>query len=107
MLQPPPPYWLQNSLRELQQEYPSDLFEAIMRYSVLDEKTGHTTKMDTLPAKKLPQGYKAQFLPRVRCIDCPGKVYTAGPEHTVLNFEVHLKNRLHVEKRKQREETSS
>ncbi|KAF2711687.1 SNF5-domain-containing protein [Pleomassaria siparia CBS 279.74] len=99
----PPPPWLQKALQDLQKEYPSDLFESLMRYSVLDQKTLQSIKMDTLSASAaLPQGYKAQYLPRIRCNDCPGKLYTAGPEHTVANFEVHLKNRQHktnVEKR--------
>jgi SWI/SNF-related matrix-associated actin-dependent regulator of chromatin subfamily B protein 1 len=74
-----------------------------MRYSVLDQNTLQVVKMDTLSTSAaLPQGLKAQYLPRIRCIDCPGKLYTAGPEHSVANFEVHLKNRQHktnVEKR--------
>ena len=31
-------------------------------------------------------------------MDCPGKLYTPGPETGVNNFEVHLKNRIHREK---------
>jgi len=38
------------------------------------------------------------YLPRIRCHDCPGKLYTPGPEMTVGNFEVHLKNRQHRER---------
>ncbi|KAI0262131.1 hypothetical protein BGY98DRAFT_929209 [Russula aff. rugulosa BPL654] len=30
---------------------------------------------------------------RLRCLDCPGKVYTPGAG--MSNFEVHLKNRNH------------
>ncbi|RKP03079.1 hypothetical protein CXG81DRAFT_2917, partial [Caulochytrium protostelioides] len=33
--------------------------------------------------------------PRLRCHDCPGKVYRLGPDETLGNFEVHLKNRQH------------
>jgi hypothetical protein len=29
----------------------------------------------------------------------PGKVYTLGPGESFSNFEVHLKNRNHIEKR--------
>jgi SWI/SNF-related matrix-associated actin-dependent regulator of chromatin subfamily B protein 1 len=29
-------------------------------------------------------------------MDCPGKLYNAGPEHTVNNFETHLRNRGHM-----------
>ena len=38
------------------------------------------------------------YLPRIRCHDCPGKLYSPGPETTVGNFEVHLKNRQHRER---------
>jgi SWI/SNF-related matrix-associated actin-dependent regulator of chromatin subfamily B protein 1 len=45
-----------------------------------------------------PEGVKYMYLPRIRCHDCPGKLYTPGPEMTVGNFEVHLKNRQHRER---------
>ncbi|CAE6459210.1 unnamed protein product [Rhizoctonia solani] len=32
---------------------------------------------------------------RLKCLDCPGKLYTPGPDQTLSNFEVHLKNRAH------------
>lgn len=38
------------------------------------------------------------YLPRIRCHDCPGKLYTPGPAMTVENFEVHLKNKAHRER---------
>lgn len=41
---------------------------------------------------------KFMYYPRIKCLDCPGKLYTPGPETGVNNFEVHLKNRLHREK---------
>lgn len=39
--------------------------------------------------------------PRIRCHDCPGKLYTPGTE-LCENFEVHLKNRSHREKVEER-----
>ncbi|KAJ7496936.1 hypothetical protein FB451DRAFT_1019113 [Mycena latifolia] len=32
---------------------------------------------------------------RIKCLDCPGKVYITGPGETLSNYELHLKNRLH------------
>jgi len=32
---------------------------------------------------------------RVRCSDCPGKLYNPGAGESLNNFEVHLKNRHH------------
>jgi len=54
-------------------------------------------KQDNLDdAAPLPANHKAYFLPRIRCLDCPGKLYNAGPEQSVSNFELHLKNRQHL-----------
>ncbi|KAF1963286.1 SNF5-domain-containing protein [Byssothecium circinans] len=92
----PPPPWLQEALQDLREKNPGEMFEATMRYSVIDTNTGSTIKLDTLSASAtLPPGYKAQYLPRIRCVDCPGKLYNAGPEHTVGNFQMHLNNRAH------------
>jgi SWI/SNF-related matrix-associated actin-dependent regulator of chromatin subfamily B protein 1 len=77
-----------------------------MRYVVMNEayinpETKKTeskqAKLDGFaPSSPLPPNHKALFLPRIRCMDCPGKLYNAGPERTVSNFETHLKNRVHV-----------
>ncbi|CAI6334974.1 unnamed protein product [Periconia digitata] len=99
----PPPPWLQEALQDLRESNPGEMFEATMRYSVVDTEKGNSVKLDTLSANSsLPPGYKAFFLPRIRCNDCPGKLYNAGPDHTVGNFQMHLNNRVHrsnVEKR--------
>lgn len=39
-----------------------------------------------------------QYLPRIKCNDCPGKVYTAVPGKVVEDFAVHLRNRVHRQK---------
>jgi len=36
---------------------------------------------------------------RIKCIDCPGKVYNMGPGESLQNFSVHLRNRGHMERR--------
>ncbi|KAF2687705.1 SNF5-domain-containing protein [Lentithecium fluviatile CBS 122367] len=101
--QAPPPPWLKDALDELRANNPGERFEPTMRYSVIDQNTLQSVKLDSLSASAtLPPGYKAQYLPRIRCIDCPGKLYNAGPNHTVDNFQMHLNNRVHrqnVEKR--------
>lgn len=103
MLQAPPPSWLLDACSTLKEKYPNDQFEATMRYNIIDKNTNSSIKTDQLPSNgTLPSNYKALYLPRIRCIDCPGKLYTAGPNLSVENFEVHLKNRAHranVEKR--------
>ncbi|EAT89448.2 hypothetical protein SNOG_02717 [Parastagonospora nodorum SN15] len=103
---PAPPPWLQQALQELRDRNPGESFEATMRYVIMNEAymNPETGKKEAKPAKldnfsnssPLPSTHKPYFLPRIRCIDCPGKLYNAGPEHTVSNFETHLKNRQHM-----------
>lgn len=103
---PPPPPWLQQALQDLRDRNPGERFESTMRYVVMNEayvnpETNKTeskaVKLDNLSlTSPLPPNHKANFLPRIRCMDCPGKLYNAGPEHTVNNFELHLRNRGHM-----------
>jgi SWI/SNF-related matrix-associated actin-dependent regulator of chromatin subfamily B protein 1 len=67
-----------------------------MRYSAVNATTEIPTAAP--PPGQTPEGVKWMYLPRIRCHDCPGKLYTPGPETTVGNFEVHLKNRHHRER---------
>jgi SWI/SNF-related matrix-associated actin-dependent regulator of chromatin subfamily B protein 1 len=92
---PPPPPWLVRALEELQQEYKNDKFEATMRYSVINKESMQSVPLKEIPDGSLPATYQAIFVPRIRCLDCPGKAYTAGPDITVDNFKVHLKNQSH------------
>ncbi|KAI0391344.1 SNF5-domain-containing protein [Xylariaceae sp. FL0594] len=94
---PPPPAWLVTALEQFKQEeaYKNDQFEGIMRYSAVDTTTGLPVPLPQGPA---PPNIRFYFLPRIRCLDCPGKLYTPGPDISASNFEVHLKNKLHKEK---------
>ncbi|KAH0831177.1 hypothetical protein J3R83DRAFT_13754 [Lanmaoa asiatica] len=67
------PAWLSGAIVSLQAKYPDDKFEAILR------KPSH---------KAAPEW-------RVKCLDCPGKLYNPGPGDSLSNYEVHLKNRQH------------
>ena len=58
-----------------------------MRYSAVDQETQNSVKADLPPGAPLPPNVKTQFLPRIRCIDCPGKLYTPGPGLVVEIFE--------------------
>ncbi|KAK3302452.1 SNF5-like protein [Chaetomium strumarium] len=102
---PPPPEWLTTALSDLHKSYPDDSFEAIMRYCAINTDTNSFVQLPlSLPAGEstttttIPSNIQFAWLPRIRCRDCPGKSYTAGPDMTVMNFEVHLKNRTHREK---------
>ncbi|KAH8696693.1 putative SWI-SNF complex subunit [Talaromyces proteolyticus] len=97
---PPAPAWLASGLERLKRNYPNDQFEGVMRYSAID-----TTTMTPVPNPSTTQPdprIKYQYLPRIRCLDCPGKLYTPGPSMTVDNFEVHLRNRQHKERVEER-----
>ncbi|KAF7857288.1 hypothetical protein EAF04_009529 [Stromatinia cepivora] len=93
---PPPPTWLATGLTALHQQYPNDRFEGMMRYSAVSISS--ETPVPAPPPGTTPEGIKWMYLPRIRCHDCPGKLYTPGPDTTVGNFEVHLKNKGHREK---------
>ncbi|KAL4892293.1 putative SWI-SNF complex subunit [Aspergillus ambiguus] len=96
---PQPPSWLQAGLARLKQSYPNDSFEGVMRYTAVDTETMMpVANSSAQPGAKL----KYQYLPRIRCHDCPGKLYTPGPATTVDNFEVHLRNRQHKERVEER-----
>ena len=71
-----------------------------MKYGVLDTRTNEAVKAEQLPGPGMPwpAHVKCQWLPRIKCHDCPGKLYTAGPDTTVDNFKVHLNNRHHKER---------
>ncbi|KAL4931930.1 SWI/SNF chromatin-remodeling complex subunit SNF5 [Aspergillus undulatus] len=96
---PPPPSWLVAGLARLNQANPNDSFEAVMRYTAVDTETMQpVANTNSQPSQKL----KFLYLPRIRCHDCPGKLYTPGPGTTVDNFEVHLRNRQHKERVEER-----
>jgi len=100
-----------NALQTLRETWPIDNFEGTMRLFAVNQTTMAIVKTDNhTPGAPLPPDVKTQYLPRIRCLDCPGKIYTAGPGTTVENFEVHLKNRTHrqaVEKRTGKRSVSS
>ncbi|KAF3937886.1 hypothetical protein ABW19_dt0208694 [Dactylella cylindrospora] len=90
------PAWLEQGLAVLRQSYPDDQFEGIMRQVLIDTMTGNSVPQNT---PMVPPGrYITDYTPRIRCVDCPGKLYTPGPGETVENFEIHLKNRMHRER---------
>ncbi|KAI1143892.1 SNF5-domain-containing protein [Hypoxylon sp. FL0543] len=96
---PPPPAWLTAALDKFKQEpaYAKDRFEGVMRYSAFDSNTGMQVPLPQ-PGDPIPPHMRFYFLPRIRCLDCPGKLYTPGPDMTASKFEVHLKNKQHKEK---------
>lgn len=95
--QPPPPAWLTSGIDQLKRQYPNDNFEGTMRYTPVSTDTETPTQAPP-QGQPIPPNVKWMWLPRIRCHDCPGKLYTPGPETTVGNFEVHLKNRQHRER---------
>lgn len=68
-----------------------------MRYTSINTDTDMPCPAPP-PGQPAPPNVKWMYLPRIRCHDCPGKLYTPGPDTTVGNFEIHLKNRQHRER---------
>ncbi|KAI1335749.1 hypothetical protein F5Y15DRAFT_397023 [Xylariaceae sp. FL0016] len=100
---PPPPEWLVEALAQFKKSstYANDQFEGIMRYSAVDTTSGNPFPLPQ-NGQQVPPHVKFYFLPRIRCLDCPGKLYTPGPDTSAQNFEVHLKNKAHKERVEQR-----
>ena len=74
-----------------------------MRYTAVSIETDLPVSSATLkPNEPLTEEVKMMFYPRIKCLDCPGKLYTPGPEAGTTNFEVHLKNKSHREKVEER-----
>ncbi|SPO02852.1 related to transcription factor snf5p [Cephalotrichum gorgonifer] len=93
---PPPPDWLTKALADLQAIYTYDSFEGLMKYFPMNPTTNQPIQVQA--GQALPADTKYTFLPRVRCKDCPGKLYTPGADMTASNFEIHLKNNKHRER---------
>lgn len=72
---PQPPAWAGQALQNMQQKYPDSRFSIILK------------------ARPPDQEGEPQW--RVKCLDCPGKIYTLGPGETLDNFEAHAKYRSH------------
>ena len=71
-----------------------------MKLYPIDPETGNIIKVE---GGNIPENAKYQYLPRIRCNDCPGKVYNPGGGQTADGFEIHLaKNKSHRERVEQR-----
>ncbi|KAK6219025.1 hypothetical protein LQW54_002527 [Pestalotiopsis sp. IQ-011] len=97
---PPTPAWLDQALNawKATETYANDKFEGLMRYTAVDATTNIPVTPMPQAGSPIPPNVKFYFLPRIRCLDCPGKLYTPGPDMTAINFEVHLKNKGHRDK---------
>ena len=63
-----------------------------MKHTAIDTSTNPPTMIPMPPDPvNAPAGVRYKYVPRVRCGDCPGKIYVP------LGFESHLKNKRHRE----------
>ncbi|KAI3624157.1 SNF5 [Malassezia furfur] len=74
---PVAPAWLVQAVEASRRKYPNDCFQIQLRPRMPD----------------MPPPAEEEW--RIRCADCPGKVYKPGPGESLINFEIHLKNRSH------------
>lgn len=74
---PVAPAWLVQAAEASRRKYPNDCFQIQLRPRLPD----------------MPPPAEEEW--RIRCADCPGKVYKPGPGESLINFEIHLKNRSH------------
>ncbi|KAI9686343.1 MAG: SWI/SNF chromatin-remodeling complex subunit [Bathelium mastoideum] len=89
---PPPPPHLLSALHSLATRYPNDRFEAFMRSTPISTTTNEPIRQEQLAAEQDAGTVKWQYVPKVKCVDCPGRLYNFPVE----NFEVHLRNRQHL-----------
>lgn len=75
-----------------------------MRPFSVDASSHESVKANLAPGAPAPHGVRLGFWPRIRCNDCPGKLYTAQPGRVEQDFEVHLRNRRHIESTRRRAE---
>ena len=79
-----------------------------MKHTAIDPKT-----QKLVPSNEASKALPHKYVPRIRCLDCPGRgkflipsnailslthmslVYMTGPGTTAESFEAHLKNRNH------------
>jgi SWI/SNF-related matrix-associated actin-dependent regulator of chromatin subfamily B protein 1 len=72
---PNAPQWLRDCIDAMKATYPQDNFIALLK-----------------PGQNVGESGPEY---RIKCFDCPGMLYKPGPDQTLANFEVHLKNRNH------------
>ncbi|KAI8454088.1 hypothetical protein BY996DRAFT_7013721 [Phakopsora pachyrhizi] len=80
-----PPSWMLTALSDIRSSFPSDKVELIPRL-----------KREVVTPGQPPVVIGCDW--RLKCFDCPGKLYTVGPGESFSNFDVHLKNRQHRQK---------
>ncbi|KAL5329262.1 hypothetical protein ACEPPN_002772 [Leptodophora sp. 'Broadleaf-Isolate-01'] len=91
---PETPTWFKMGLAVLRKKYPNDRFEGRMvSFDAVTNKPCATPKPD-----QPSEGKKYIYYPRIRCHDCPKKMYLSWSERDGDNFEIHLKNKHHVER---------
>ena len=79
-----------------------------MRYTGVSTKSG--LPISVRPFEPVPPDTKHTYYPRIKCLDCPEKLYIPGPDLSAKSFEVHLGDELHrqkVEKRLRAREPGS
>lgn len=98
-------------MEELRLQQPTESFEAFMRVSAYDKRDPKqkALKVENLMEEHstVPSYISLSIQPRIKCHDCPGKLYNAGEGQTLSNFSVHMKNSKHrknVENRLRNEE---
>lgn len=88
------PEWLTTALSAVRKEYPDAQFEPVMRYAAINTETDDAVFPP--PGTNLPANIQYMHVARLRCLDCPGKLYLPGPGMTIDNFRVHLCNAQHL-----------
>ena len=94
-LQVVPPRWLTEALHELRHAHSDVSVEGVMQPYEIDIQSELPTSNTLEDGATAGRGFKIQLLPRVRCLDCPNKLYVARPGSVIDDLSIHMRNRLH------------
>ena len=89
------PTTLCDALSKFRSEHPQDLFEHCLRYTARNQDNLADT------ANRLsqrPQDLRYDYLPRIKCLDCPAFLIPLGHPQRFENIEKHINTPLHKER---------
>lgn len=92
MILKPVPKWLRSALVDLLKRYPHDDYVPTM-YPAANLQIEQPAGL--LHGVTISSNSGCLYVPRIICLDCPGKFYLSGPGTTVKDFETHVRNQWH------------
>jgi len=89
------PQWLEEALGALRLHYPHAQFEITRLRRIVETESDAVVNRDPPASEQISDDGQFVYFPVIRCLDCPGELYSPGPDATVVRLEIHLKSPLH------------